>query len=467
MSSTSNIDLKSVKRRKIVLGLTVLGGIIGFSMITVWLTSSEKKDSLLNGGGKPKVTMTNIAAPGEQIKPSDVWRAMSEARMNNVETQSKETASKNKVLTEDIEKLKKELRDNAAKSTAGRAPNADQPPLPPGSPLNHAAQPGNVAGPARYNPSEKPQPGRPGAPNGKPTGDAGSPHNSSGIATVSFSDAQLGAVGSMTPAAMNSNNGTAFAGINKTGTNAKPRRTVEHYIPSGSFTPALVLGGIDAPAGGQAAANPQPVLLMLKDRSILPNKYRYDAKQCHVLGAGYGDINSERAYIRLESLSCVLKDGTVIDVAVKGYVADETGKTGMKGRVVTKTGQVLSNALLVGIAGGIGKAFAQSANTVSVSPLGSTTTVDPNKIAQAGLGNGVESAMDRLANYYIKLADQLFPIIEVDAGRTVDVVFSAGVDLGKAENQQAQAAGEAKAGATTSAFSPRPQQTSLKPGANR
>ncbi len=37
--------------------------------------------------------------------------------------------------------------------------------------------------------------------------------------------------------------------------------------------------------------------------------------------------------------------------------------------------------------------------------------------------------MDRLAQYYIALAEKTFPVIEVDAGRTVDVVLTQGVAI--------------------------------------
>jgi conjugal transfer pilus assembly protein TraB len=35
--------------------------------------------------------------------------------------------------------------------------------------------------------------------------------------------------------------------------------------------------------------------------------------------------------------------------------------------------------------------------------------------------------MERLADYYIRLAEKTFPVIEVDAGRVVDVVLTKGV----------------------------------------
>ena len=110
-------------------------------------------------------------------------------------------------------------------------------------------------------------------------------------------------------------------------------------------------------------------------------------------------------------------------------VVGEDGKAGMRGRLVSKQGQVLANALLAGIGAGIGQAFQQSATTVSTNPLGSIGTVDPGKQFQAGVGTGVGKALDRLSQYYITLAEKMFPIIEVDAGRTVDVVFTKGFSL--------------------------------------
>jgi conjugal transfer pilus assembly protein TraB len=210
---------------------------------------------------------------------------------------------------------------------------------------------------------------------------------------------------------------------------ATPNHDTRHYLPSGSFTRALLLGGLDAPTGGQSQRNPQPVLLRLTDKAMLPNAFRSEIRDCFVVGAGYGDISSERAYIRTESLSCISRQGQAIDIPIKGYIAGEDGKAGMRGRLVSKQGQVLANALLAGVASGIGHSFQQSATTVSVSPLGSTSTIDTGKQLEAGLGTGVGKSLDRLSQYYITLAEKIFPVIEIDAGRSVDIVLTSGVNL--------------------------------------
>jgi conjugal transfer pilus assembly protein TraB len=193
-----------------------------------------------------------------------------------------------------------------------------------------------------------------------------------------------------------------------------------------------LMGGLDAPTGGQAQNNPWPILLRVQDNAFLPNRYRARVRECFMLGSGYGDISSERAYLRLESLSCVLNNGEVVDATIKGYVVGEDGKAGLRGRLVSKQGQVLANALMTGIIAGIGQGFQQSATSYSTSALGSVGTIESGKQIQAGIGTGVGKALDRLSQYYITLAEKMFPIIEVDAGRVVDVVLTKGVTLGMA-----------------------------------
>ena len=116
---------------------------------------------------------------------------------------------------------------------------------------------------------------------------------------------------------------------------------------------------------------------------------------------------------------------------MKGYIADQTGKAGVRGRLVSKQGQVLANALVAGVASGIGTAFAQSSMTTSTSALGSTQTIKDGEQLQAGIGTGVGNALQQLSKYYISLAEKMFPIIEVDAGQPVDIVITKGVSVAR------------------------------------
>jgi conjugal transfer pilus assembly protein TraB len=211
----------------------------------------------------------------------------------------------------------------------------------------------------------------------------------------------------------------------------KKNKNVSHYLPTGAFATAVLLSGMDAPTGGQAKTNPVPVLLRVKDAGQLPNFFNSEIDNCHVLGASYGDIASERAHIRLESMTCVLINGDIIEEKIAGYVAGEDGKAGLRGRLVSKQGALIAKSLLAGISSGVGRSVSQQYQQVSTSALGSVTSVDPKKSFENGLAMGTSNALDKIADFYIDRANEIYPIIEVDANRIGEIILTGGTDLEK------------------------------------
>lgn len=212
----------------------------------------------------------------------------------------------------------------------------------------------------------------------------------------------------------------------KTDQIAKNRTTekkADELLITGSFARARLLNGVEAPTGGQANGNPVPMLLEIKDPAFLPNRYRSDIKRCMVTANATGDLSSERVLVRLDRMSCITNSRGAIDVRVTGYVTGEDGKTGLKARVVTRSGQAIANALLVGTLSGLGEAVSLAAQD-STTNFAGTVTNSVNNPWRAGLGDGMKDAMDRVADYYLKLADKIFPVLEVDAGRDVDIVIT-------------------------------------------
>ena len=48
-----------------------------------------------------------------------------------------------------------------------------------------------------------------------------------------------------------------------------------------------------------------------------------------------------------------------------------------------------------------------------------------------GVSNGTSNAFDMLSDYYIRRAEQIEPVIQVTAGRIVDVTFTHGAEIGE------------------------------------
>lgn len=213
------------------------------------------------------------------------------------------------------------------------------------------------------------------------------------------------------------------------GNKKKAERNQTIYLPP-SFMAATLLSGLDAPTAESARGNPVPALLRVKDLAVLPNSVKADLKGCFVIAEGLGSLADERAHMRAVSLSCLTHGGqAVIDQRVKGFLVDQDGKIGLKGRVVSRMGAAIARSMLAGFFGGMGEYVAAQNTIVSSSPLGTTQTIDPQNAVQYGVGSGLAAAFKDTQKFYLELAKQALPVIEVGATKDITLVIEEGVSL--------------------------------------
>ncbi|MBM9514859.1 TraB/VirB10 family protein [Desulfogranum marinum] len=201
------------------------------------------------------------------------------------------------------------------------------------------------------------------------------------------------------------------------------------YLPP-SFMEASLLTGFDASTSGTSKSSPEPMLLRIQTPAVLPNDIKGDVEGCFVVAEAVGRLDKERADVRLVSLSCLSKNGqAVIDEPVKGFVTDSDSKVGLSGRVVSRMGAATARATVAGIFGGAGDWLKAASTTTSTSALGSTQTVDSGDVVPYALGGGLSEGADTLRDFYLDLARQTTPVIEVGATKEITVVISEGKDL--------------------------------------
>ncbi|RZI47501.1 hypothetical protein EDM53_01590 [Rickettsiales endosymbiont of Peranema trichophorum] len=210
-----------------------------------------------------------------------------------------------------------------------------------------------------------------------------------------------------------------------------PIKNKEDTIPAGSFAKAIILGGVDASTALTASADPRPLLIRLIDPGTLPRRFTSDLEDCHIVASGYGDLSSERVFARLEKLTCVERvSGEIIETEVAGYIAGEDGRAGIKGHVVEKGRGYLAKSVMGGVLQGIGGVLNPEKSAI-VSSVGA---ILPGRSAteklKEGVVSGASGSMDRLSKYYIERAESIQPIVQVQSGRVVDVVFTEGADIG-------------------------------------
>lgn len=219
------------------------------------------------------------------------------------------------------------------------------------------------------------------------------------------------------------------------------KKDVKDYITSGAFARAVLLSGTVVGTGSSGAESPKPVVLRLVDKAIFSKKlFTEQVKEAILLGSCTGNISSERAECRIDTLSLLNNTGDIIEKhQVEGWVFGEDGRAGIKGVVVDRSSEVARMAVFNGILSGMAQFFQnQATNGVfPISPItGQQSALKAQDSLKAGAYAGTGNALEKLADFAIKRAEQMNPVIVIDSGRVVDVVFRKGIDLKHDGNSQ-------------------------------
>lgn len=234
------------------------------------------------------------------------------------------------------------------------------------------------------------------------------------------SERQIGAIGAAIPAVAE---GGAASGTRP----KKAGRTI--YLPPG-FMKARLLTGIDALASRDATTNPEPIIARVQAPAVLPNDVKANLAGCFVIGNATGSLAKERVEVQLVSISCVdFDEHAVVDQAIKGFFVDADGKKGLSGKVVTRAGATLARSFLAGTISGMSQSIDGSFGNLSTSALGSVRSLDAGDTLKSGIAGGFSKSSDKLTDFYLDLARQAGPVVEVGAAKDVVVVIQEGLSL--------------------------------------
>ena len=202
---------------------------------------------------------------------------------------------------------------------------------------------------------------------------------------------------------------------------------LRNYVPAGSYAPAVVLSGADAATNVVDRENPIPVLFRITGPAVTAARGRTGARinitGCTVQGSAIGDLSAERVKVRLLSMTCLKRNGDVIESNISGYMVGN-GKAGVRGTVVSREGNLVTNAAIAGVLEGL----ASTAQAATQPTADSLAEIAQGALSSAGAG-GIEQAASTLSDYYISRAEQYQPVISLHGGTHVELVFLEGVSL--------------------------------------
>lgn len=214
------------------------------------------------------------------------------------------------------------------------------------------------------------------------------------------------------------------------------------YIPAGSYVEAKMISGVDAGIGITAEADPRQVLLRITGK-VISAGFGKDylttdkLKGCVVQCQATGDLSSEKAYLKPVVMTCAKDFESVVEVPVKGYVS-ANGKVGIRGEIVSREGDLVAKSFLSGLVGGFGNGvsqFYEPQQAISAGFAIKTGKESAKSILGAGLGQGVSDSSSRLSDYLIKRAEQYQPVISINEGVSVDLVFQEGFSLNEEDGK--------------------------------
>lgn len=403
---------EAVRRKQRLLLAGVAG--LGLAGSCFWIFGGDGADKSLAEDGSTKVEVSTKDLVNRNLSQQE-WMAASENRFKSTENQLKSVGAQQQrvdQLAQQIELLKGQNQamqaDGARVFSAYQAENeqlrrqvAAKQAAPP------APGPGALYGPHGPQAYQRPD----GAPGARPAPLA----SGSEVKMVSFSTADTG-----TASKVAKGNTVYTDSIN--------------YLPPNSFASAKVIVGVDASAGVNSQSDPLPVVLRVTGpaRSVFQNGRLLTTKieGCLVNGAARGDLSSEKVYVKLQKMTCPQPGGRYAVSEVKGFLAFG-GKTGVRGRVVSREGSLVTQAFLAGLIGGFGRGFSANANSVfqgtNITTNGRREKLSTGEILEGGLGEGVSQTGDMVSKYLIERAEQYQPVIEMPTGVDVEIVFLEGV----------------------------------------
>jgi conjugal transfer pilus assembly protein TraB len=404
---------EAVRRKQRMLLAGVAG--VGLVLSSMWIFSGDDDKKLADADGAEKVEVSTKDMVNRNLSNQE-WMALSENRFQSTENQLKSVngqSARMDNLAAQIEALKGQNQamqaDGQRVLSAYQAENEqlrrqinDRPAAPPPAP-GPAAMYG-PRGPQAYQ-----RPDAAGGAGAVPVG------HSAEVKMVSFSTGESG------PASKVAKGNTVYSDS-------------PNYLPPNSFASAKVIVGVDASAGVNSQTDPLPVVLRVTGpaRSVLQNGKLLTTKiqGCLINGAARGDLSSEKVYVKLQKMTCPQPGGRYAVSEVKGFIAFG-GKTGVRGRVVSREGSLAMQAFLAGLVSGAGNAlntaFQQPLATISTDGEGGLNrTPSFGNVGLRALGGGAQESGKDVSKYLIERAEQYQPVIEMATGIDVEIVFLEG-----------------------------------------
>lgn len=201
-------------------------------------------------------------------------------------------------------------------------------------------------------------------------------------------------------------------------------------LPTTSVLTATLISGMQAPTSLGSKREPLPAMVRFKVDALLPNGYRADLRDCQGLVSGVGQLSDRRAYMRLETITCIDDKGLTAESAAQGYATGSDGQAGIPGRLIARNDEVLKGSMWAGFFSGLASGIAPTRiSGLDVTGNGGYQNVDMGALGTSAMLNGTSSSLDRISEYYVKMLEEIWPTVDVPPMQEVTFILQAPLRL--------------------------------------
>lgn len=208
------------------------------------------------------------------------------------------------------------------------------------------------------------------------------------------------------------------------------------------FTKGILINGGEMPilAEGDDTSEAVPIFIRVNGDELIANDSSVNIDGCIIIATAKGSLSKKAAELRLSKISCNITDidgnSYKVDKKIAGWVFDENGNYGVKGRLVSREKDIIKAGLPLAIVESMVKSLSMAignSNTNIVIPAGENPAAVNSQYMSGGLvqgaGKGASEVLRKFSDYYMKMLNSLNPTISIRAGREVTIAFKGGEKL--------------------------------------
>lgn len=197
-------------------------------------------------------------------------------------------------------------------------------------------------------------------------------------------------------------------------------------LTAGTILSGTLINGLYVPIGSNANNDPMPAIFRIKREALMPNfNSSREVVECIIVASSKAAVESIRVEFRASTLTCINNNGVTTEDSIKAMSTGFDGSTGVEATLISRNSEMLAKTAMAGFLQGLTDILSQTSLEVnSDDGVYAVSGRDLGKVTGSAAIGGAGTALERLSDYYMDLADMMLPTLHVKPGTQVDFIVT-------------------------------------------